>query len=243
MRSIKGVYFWVMAFTVTFCLYLACLVAHIQVVAFGRPRDGRPVHRMALLWGRLLIRLMPGWQVEVQGREHLPPDHVPMVMVGNHESFADIWAMCSLDVQFRWLSKDSIFKIPMIGHAMRWANYVSVERGRKNSTMLAMQTSAERLRQGLSMFYFPEGTRSVDGQLRPFKLGAFKLARDEHVPVLPIAIHGAAELLPKHSWLPGKARVAITILPPLPPPAATDDLDAYAGMVRGQIAAVHSQMV
>ena len=243
MQLVKGVYFWVMGFLVTLVMFLACLASHFKVVALRRPRDGRAEHRKALIWGRLLIRLMPGWQIEVLGRENLPGPDVTMVMVANHESFADIWAMCYLDIQFRWLSKESIFRLPMIGHAMRWANYVPVERGRKNSTHAAMQASAMRLRQGLSMFYFPEGTRSVDGHLRPFKLGAFKLARDENTPVLPIAIHGAAGLLPKHAWIPGRARVAITILPLLPPPAAQDDLTAYAAMVREKIAAVHSQMV
>jgi len=191
-----------------------------------------------------MIRFMPGWRVTVDGSEYLPQDGQPMVVVANHESMSDIWAMYYLGIQFRWLSKESVFKVPMVGQAMQWAHYVPIKRGSRESASMAMEESAARVRQGLSMFFFPEGTRSRDGVMKPFKSGAFKLAQNEQVPILPVAIHGAGDLLPKGSWMPGEARVRIKVLPPLPPPPPGDgNIDAFAASVRAQILAAHTELV
>jgi 1-acyl-sn-glycerol-3-phosphate acyltransferase len=239
----KAAYFWTMAFTITVVFYLGCAARHLLVVILRRPRDGRPLHKIAAVWGRAIIHMMPGWRVTVKGRENLPPDGKPMVFVANHESMSDIWAMYFLKVQFRWLSKEEVFKVPFIGAAMRWSYYVPIARGNRESAAQAMRQSAERLRAGISMLYFPEGTRSPDGNIKPFKVGAFKLAQEEQVPVLPIAIKGARDLLPKHSLAPGKAHVQLTVLPPLPPPPKGVDLEAYSNDVRARIVAAHAALV
>lgn len=244
MSYLRAGYFWVMAFLVTFVHYSHCGLLNLRVVLLNQPRDGRAVHRAASRWGRHVIKLMPGWKVTVTGRENLPPDGTPMVIVANHESMADIWAMYYLGVQFRWLSKDSVFRLIMVGRAMKWANYVPVNRKSRESGAEAMRASADRLRQGLCMFFFPEGTRSPDGKLRDFKLGAFKLARDSQVPVLPIAIHGAGELLRKGSKIPADhAHVRITVLKPLPPPAAGEEVDGYAARVRDLLISAHAGLL
>jgi 1-acyl-sn-glycerol-3-phosphate acyltransferase len=242
-RLIRGIYFWLMGFSVTTLCFTLAAIQHF----FGRftknTQNGRPVHAMASLWGKSLIQLMPGWRVTIEGRENLPPDGTPVVMVANHESMADIWAMYYLGVQFRWLSKKEVFNLPMIGHAMRWAGYVSVDRKSRESGAEAMRQSANRLRAGLAMFFFPEGTRSADGRIKDFKLGAFKLARDEKSPILPIAIHGAGELFPKGSALPGHhAHIRLRILPLVPPPKPQDGetLETYAARVRQQIIEAHA---
>jgi 1-acyl-sn-glycerol-3-phosphate acyltransferase len=239
MRMLKACYFWAMAFTATIIFYLACAARHILAVVRNEPRDGRGVHQVAGIWGRLIIHLMPGWRVTVRGRELLPPDGKAAVFVANHESMTDIWAMYFLGAQFRWLSKDAVFKVPFVGDAMRWSHYVSVQRGNRESAAQAMRESAQRLRAGLSMLYFPEGTRSEDGTIKPFKMGAFKLAQDAQVPIVPIAIKGA----PKHSLAPGKAHVQLTVLPPLPAPAPGCDLEAYAAVVRERIIQAHHELV
>jgi 1-acyl-sn-glycerol-3-phosphate acyltransferase len=100
-RLIRGIYFWLMGFSVTTLCFTLAAIQHF----FGRftknTQNGRPVHAMASLWGKSLIQLMPGWRVTIEGRENLPPDGTPVVMVANHESMADIWAMYYLGVQFR----------------------------------------------------------------------------------------------------------------------------------------------
>jgi 1-acyl-sn-glycerol-3-phosphate acyltransferase len=246
MRRLKAVYFWPMAFFVTLGLFLVVLWRQALVVLLRRPRDGRPIHGVASLWGRALVTLTPGWRVDIEGREHLPntaPGAPPIVIVANHESMADIWAMYYLGIQFRWLSKIEVFKVPMVGPAMRWAKYVPIKRGDPASHGQAMAASAARLREGLPMFFFPEGTRSTDGRIKDFKLGAFKLARDAQAQILPIAIRGAGGLLPKGSMLPSRrAQVRLRILPPLPAPAATDDLEAVAAKSRELIMAAHAEL-
>jgi len=227
---------------VTFVFVVLTMLRNWFDRARGRT-DGRGPHAFCSIWGRTIIRLTPGWKVTIEGREHLPPDYQPMVMVANHESMSDICAMYYLGAQFRWLSKESVFKIPFVGNAMRWANYVPILRGNRESAAQAMRESALRIRQGLSMFFFPEGTRSLDGVILGFKTGAFKLARDEKVPVLPIAIHGAGNLLPKHSWIPGKAHVRLKILAPMPPPAQSDSsVEAYTELVRARIVTAHDSL-
>ena len=125
---IKGTYFWTMAVIVTTFYFLWCAVEQFFIVIFNRPRDGRRVHRVCSRWGRAIIRLMPGWKIDVQGKEHLPKDSEPVIFVANHESMSDICAMYYLGVQFRWLSKDSVFKVPGVGQAMTWARYVQIGR-------------------------------------------------------------------------------------------------------------------
>ena len=246
MRRLKALYFWPMAFLVTVALFLAVLCRQALVVVLGRPRDGRPIHRIASLWGRALVSLTPGWHVDVEGQEHLPPTEPgspPLVIVANHESMADIWAMYYLGIQFRWLSKIEVFRVPLVGPAMRWANYVPIRRGDPDSHGRAMEQSAERLREGLPMFFFPEGTRSPDGHIQDFKLGAFKLARDHHARILPIAIRGAGGLLPKGSLLPSqRAQVRLRILPMQPAPGPTDDLEQVAHRSRELIVTAHAEL-
>lgn len=241
-RLIRGIYFWIMGFMVTLFFFSWSWVKHSIGKLSKNLNAGRPVHALASGWGRGLIQLMPGWKVTIEGRENLPPDGTPVVIVANHESMADIWAMYYLGVQFRWLSKKEVFDLPMIGSAMRWAGYVSVDRKSRESGVDAMRQSAQRLRSGLAMFFFPEGTRSADGKIKDFKLGAFKLARDEQASVLPLAIHGAGDLFPKGSALPGDhAHIRIRILPMLPPPSKDgEDLHAFASRVREQIIQAHA---
>jgi 1-acyl-sn-glycerol-3-phosphate acyltransferase len=243
LRYLLALYFWSAGILLTIFWCAVCAALHGRVVLLGLPRDGRSLHRGATMWGHSIIRLMPGWRVTVTGRELLIPDGQPSVIVANHESMADIWAMYYLGVQFRWLAKMAIFKLPIVGPVMRWAYYVPVERGNKGSGAEAMRLSAERLDKGLAMFFFPEGTRSEDGRIKPFKLGAFKLAQSAQVPVQPIALHGAGELLRKGSFVPNdSAHVQIKVLPALAPPGAQEDLGAYAEKVRALLISAHAQL-
>jgi 1-acyl-sn-glycerol-3-phosphate acyltransferase len=240
-RLIRGIYFWVMGFVVTLALFSFAAVRKGFSNLAKNSEAGRPVHAVASLWGRALIQLMPGWKVTIEGKEHIPSDGTPVVIVANHESMADIWAMYYLGIQFRWLSKKEVFQIPLIGNAMRWAEYVSVDRKSRESGVEAMRQSALRLKAGLAMFFFPEGTRSADGVIKEFKVGAFKLARDHKAPVLPIAIHGAGDLFPKGSALPGDhAHIRLRILPLVSAPEPKEDLDSYAEKVRTMIVDAHA---
>lgn len=243
-RILKGLYFWIAAFLLTVFFFLSVMFTHWWLVLRGRGQETNILHALCGEWGKSLFYVTPGWRVEVFGKEHIPMTPEALVIVANHESFADIWAVFFLNLQFRWLSKASIFKIPLVGPVMRRTGYVGIKRGDRESHTQAMAASAARLRAGLSMFFFPEGTRSQDGMIKKFKSGAFKLARDEQVRVLPVAIHGARELLPKGSWLPGRAVVKLQVLPPMAAPALDDvHLEQFAEKVRQEIVKAHHQLV
>jgi 1-acyl-sn-glycerol-3-phosphate acyltransferase len=242
LQWLRTSYFWVAGVTVTFVCYLSCIVPAVLSFFTDRYTNGKGIHKIASFWGRTIIKMMPGWKIEVTGLENLPTEGEAVVIVANHESMSDIWAMYYLGIQFRWLSKDSVFKIPMVGHAMKWAGYIPITRGNKGSHIEAMRQSADRLNKGIPMFFFPEGTRSEDGVIKEFKVGAFKLARDAKVSVLPIAIHGAAALMRKGSSHPSmRAVVRLKVLPKIPPPSTTNDnLELYAEQVRQEIIKGHN---
>jgi len=204
-------------------------------------RDGRIPHAIAGWWSRTIFALIPGWRVEVSGTENIPPANQPCVIVANHESMTDIWVIYFLGMQFRWLGKESIFRIPLVGHAMRRAGYIPIHRGERSSHQTALRDSKERILSGFSMFFFPEGTRSETAELRPFKIGAFKLARDTGVPILPIVLKGAGALLKKGSAVPRAATVRVQVLPMIADDPS-QSLETFAASVRSTIAAAHAKL-
>jgi 1-acyl-sn-glycerol-3-phosphate acyltransferase len=114
-------------------------------------------------------------------------------------------------VQFRWLAKAELFKIPLFGYAMRRSGYISIDRSNRKSAFLSLKKAAQIIRNGVSVVIFPEGTRSLDGRIRDFKKGGFVLAVDAGVPVVPIVIHGTRAIMPKKKLriTPGQVRVEI----------------------------------
>lgn len=171
------------------------------------------LHSIATLWAKSIVWANPWWTFIIKGSENLPPADKPVVYVSNHQSQADILTVFLINRQFRWLAKAILFKIPFLGWAMSAAGYVAVKRSDKRSHIECFRKAREHLGRGTSMLFFPEGTRSRDGRLLPFKSGAFKLAKDCDVPILPITLEGASHLLPKGSFAPAVATVTITIHP------------------------------
>ena len=165
---------------------------------------------------RALVKLNPLWKVRVEGTRHLAFGE-PFVFVCNHQSFADLLAMCFLGHDTKYLGKGSVFRVPVFGWALRIAGEVPVERGNKESGSRALGELGKWLDKGVSVCVFPEGTRSKDGSIGPFKMGAFKLAIDHGRPIVPVVLAGAGELLPKHSLIfQGRAHVKIRALEPIP---------------------------
>jgi 1-acyl-sn-glycerol-3-phosphate acyltransferase len=204
-------YTWIVvpALTVFFASAVVCCLP--VAMLFDKRRN--LLHHLATGWAKSIIFFNPWWKFVIAGAENLPADDVPVVYVANHQSQADILVVYLISRQFRWLAKESLFKVPFLGWAMSAAGYVPVKRGDRRSHSECMRRSAEHLKAGTSMLFFPEGTRSKDGKLQPFKGGAFKLAKESNVPLIPITVEGAAELLPKGSLIPSVAIVKITIHP------------------------------
>jgi len=170
------------------------------------------------IWARTLIRLA-GIKVRVVGAENLDPQ-ATYVFAGNHTSQLDIYSFqASCPHDFRWIAKKELFRIPIFGQAMRKVGFISINRSRGREALKSLFLAAERIAEGSSVLIFPEGTRSKDGILQPFKAGAFLLAIKAGVPVVPIGINNAATLLPKGTLLPHPGEIVIRIGEPIP----TDD--------------------
>ena len=161
--------------------------------------DRKIGHWYATRWGRFIMALNERWSCEVVGGEKIPRDRA-LVVVSNHQGVGDIMVVYHLDLHFKWISKASNFFVPFMGWFMFHAGYIPLRRGRKNSIVMAMQRARRYLDRGVSVLFFPEGTRSPDGEVMPFKPGAFRLALDGHFDILPLGISGTHDAIPKNTW-------------------------------------------
>ena len=160
------------------------------------------------------------------------------MVVSNHESFVDILLISHLPWEMKWLSKKENFTIPVAGWLMRMAKDIELDRKDRDSAARAMEQCAVRLDQNVSVMIFPEGTRSTSGDLLPFKDGAFRLAIESGVPILPLAVHGAASALRPHDWRFGRSTAEVRVLEPISTEGMTiEDVPALRERTRDRIIA------
>ena len=207
----------------TFYLYPWILVSTmvmgaltIVVTLLVRPADRARHwgHRVAQLWARSIL-WASGVTVTVIGAEHLA-EAGSSILMPNHQSHFDIPVLLgALDTEFRWLAKAELFKIPIFGRAMRGCGYISIDRSNRQSAFASIGKAFDTIRGKVSVLIFPEGTRSPDGQLLPFKKGGFVLAVDAGVPILPIGVHGTRRILPKNRLLLDPGPVVLYLHPPI----------------------------
>ncbi len=171
-------------------------------ISFFKDKGTRSfVHYSAVMWARGIIACTPIWDSKVEGLEKIDPKQQYLIMC-NHQSLLDILIVAArLPVLFRFLAKKELFSIPFMGWHMSLAKYILVERASKTSRHRALMSIDEWLRRGSSILFFPEGTRSVDGEIHDFRPAAFKIARDRGVTILPIVVDGPGSALPKNSLL------------------------------------------
>jgi 1-acyl-sn-glycerol-3-phosphate acyltransferase len=157
--------------------------------------------------------LSPMWRFGIHGE--IPKKLGPRtVCVSNHCSHTDVFLICHLPWEMKWLAKRSLFKLPFIGWGMWLVGDVGVERG-SSKALQALEECKSWLARGVPVMIFPEGTRSQTGKTQPFKDGAFKLAIDAGADVLPMAVAGTESALPKHDWRPGYARGILKVGTPI----------------------------
>jgi 1-acyl-sn-glycerol-3-phosphate acyltransferase len=193
--------------------------AAVVIWAVTRPFDRRRVllHLFCSLWATSYVRINPLWRLETTGRDRLPW-RGPAVLVANHASLIDILVLYSIHRPFKWVSKKENFRIPVVGWGMYLNDYVPVVRGDRASVLAMMAECDRLLGEGSPVLFFPEGTRTRDGRLLPFKDGAFELALRHGVPVIPIAVHGTGRALPKHGLvLEEHVDAKVEVLEPLLP--------------------------
>lgn len=226
----------VVLFPLTFIVWLIC---------FPFDRHGIITHWFLVYQSVFISKLIPSTKIEIKGREKAVKG-TTYVIIANHQSILDILLLNCLRYRFKWISKIENTKVPVLGWYLRMAGYITVDRGNEESKAEMLEKSYQCLKRGISIMIFPEGTRSADGAIGFFKRGAFQLAIQANVPILPVVIDGTTDILPKHGHKFGSGyNVKIKVLDPVEPSAfGTDDPDILAGklniMMRSELSTIRS---
>jgi 1-acyl-sn-glycerol-3-phosphate acyltransferase len=191
------------------------LLGTLAFVASSVTRQPKWAHLLGRLWANLNL-WVAGVRVRLEGFENLNPGQA-YVFLSNHQSGFDILAlMGKLRVQFAWLAKEELFRIPILGHAMRAAGYIPIDRSDRRKAVESLNQTAAKVQKGTSVMIFPEGTRSPDGVLQEFKKGAFLLAIKSQQRIVPIAISGSHRVLAKRGkWILEPGVIDITVEKPI----------------------------
>jgi 1-acyl-sn-glycerol-3-phosphate acyltransferase len=199
------------AILVTLGAAITAFVSFFIVVSYPvLPRGERTVHKLAVLWARILLWLS-SVKTEVVGRENVLHGR-SQIFMSNHQSGFDILiVLAHIDTYFAWIAKKELFSIPVFGDAMRKGGYLPIDRKNFVRAMRSINDAAQIIRDGKSVMTFPEGTRSMDNQIHPFKKGVFHLALKAGVPIVPVTIIGSGDIMPKKSFRvhPGKITMVI----------------------------------
>ena len=207
---------------------LACVAAPID-------RSGESLVWIALRWVDWILRTC-GVEVEAEGLEYIDPNR-PAIFMSNHRSVFDIAALiATIPVSWRFIAKRELVWIPFFGWAMAMGGHIIVDRGNRGRAIESLKRGAEKIRAGTNVIVFPEGTRSVTGELGSFKSGGFHLAIQSGVPVIPIGVSGSQLITPKKSLRIESGRICVRFGKPIP----TEGL-ASAG--RNQLKAVVRQAI
>lgn len=212
-KSVISIVSWMVVAFLTAFLFFVMLFLAVPLSPFDRNRT--VLHRQCFWWSDVLTRCNPFCDFQVVGMDYIDPRQT-YVIVANHQSLADIAVLYQTRMQFKWVAKKSLFMVPFLGWCLSLARHIKIERGHRGSIMKVYREAGTWLRKGVSVLFFSEGTRSKTGKMLPFRDGAFKLALQEEVAILPIAIKGTAAVIPKGRWIlnPG-VKVRMSILPAL----------------------------
>lgn len=229
-------------------VFVACVVLWFPVLAVVRLLTA-PFDRGRYITGRIFRKIGPAmatlnplWRFRYSGK--LPKDpRRPYVVVSNHESFADILLISHLPWEMKWLSKAELFRIPIMGWMMWLAGDIPVRRGFGPSAVEALERCRRALQNRVSVMIFPEGTRSRTSELLPFKDGAFRLAIEAGVPILPLAVSGTGTALRKHDWRFGRSHAEVRVLDPVETTGLTfSDIPQLKARVRQTIVEARNAM-
>lgn len=209
-----GLCFMVILFPITFLIWL---------ITFPFNKERTVIHWILMYQSFLLSFLVPIWKIKIQGIEKSVKG-TTYVIISNHQSILDILMINCLRFKFKWISKIENSKLPFLGWYIRMADYITVDRNDEKSKVEMLEKSYSCLRKGISIMIFPEGTRSKDNEIGFFKRGAFQLAIEARVPILPVIIDGTGGILPKHGLIFRSNHViTIQVLDPIPLSAFNTD--------------------
>lgn len=195
-----------------------------------------------MIWSRIIctVLFLP---VHVKGKENISKDSA-YIIVANHQSMFDVFMIYGyLGIKFKWLMKKELAQIPLVGTACTKAGFIYIDRSSKMKSHASMARASEILRRGMSMAIFPEGTRTDDGQMGKFKKGAFQLARDLQIPILPVTINGTFQVMSRHAIVPSWYRTGITIHRPIEPKNSEGLTEAETNALTRQIASDVAEII
>lgn len=211
-ETMVSIWAWLVLIICVLLWFPVILVARLLTAPFDRGR-----YLTGLIFRKIaptMASLNPLWRFRYSGNLPKEPRR-PFVVVSNHESFTDILLISHLPWEMKWLSKAELFRIPVMGWMMWLVGDIPVKRGFGPSAVEALARCREALANRVSVMIFPEGTRSKTADLLPFKDGAFRLAIEAGVPILPLAVSGTSSALKKHDWRFGKAVAEVRVLEPV----------------------------
>ena len=208
--AIRSIYIWSAS---TFLVLIWVPIMGIVKLFERDPRRIRTARWLRRL-GRLFTKVNP-WRIHISGLEHFDPTQT-YVVVANHQSLADIPILCHLRIDAKWMAKVELFQTPVVGTLLRMAGDVPVDRSDMRKAARSLLDCARVLREKCSVIFFPEGTRSLDGEVLPFSDGPFQLAIREQKMILPVVIDGSGSALPRKSWIFSDAEhIELRVLPPV----------------------------
>jgi 1-acyl-sn-glycerol-3-phosphate acyltransferase len=215
MNILRSVIFWLLLSGTIIILFPVSFVVWMLVYPFDHNRN--VIHWWLVFEFCMLAKIMPVFRLKVEGLERISKN-TPYIIISNHQSILDILILFCLKHNWKWISKIENRKVPFLGWYMLMADYIYVDRGNKDSKAEMMLKCEEKLRKGISIILFPEGTRSLDRQIGPFKLGAFQLALMTDKSILPVVLDGTGGILPKKGIIfSGKSNLKIRVLDPVHP--------------------------
>ena len=220
---------------IVFCV--ATLVLGPLAILFGAlSRDSTMPLQISKVWSRVMLRAIQ-IRPDYQGLQNSTGPS-PVIFISNHQSVVDIWALAPrLPNRTLFVAKRELFRLPIIGWAMRVAGFISIDRANLDSAIQSLDAAAEKIRRGRPLILFPEGTRSRNGRLGPFKKGAFHLALNAGVPIVPVTVSGSWGVIRPRTVRVYPGPVSVTFGVPIDPaPFAPDDVAGLSRVVRSAIA-------
>jgi len=236
MKAIISIGIWLGSGLLTILLFFVVFVLNILLFPFDKKK--KITHAQCFWWSDAVIGLNPYWSVKVSGLENI--DHKrTYVVISNHQSMADIVVLYQTKMQFKWVAKASLFKVPFIGWCLGLIKHIKLLRGDFASIKEIYHQASQWLQKDMSVLFFPEGTRSSTDKMNEFQNGAFKLAIKEKKPILPICLIGTRQAIPKGSWIfKGKVCAKLIVLPAVETDSfGPGDFGRLRDIIRGKIEA------
>ncbi len=226
--------YYIFLFSMCAVVMILSVIALVVCAPFDPGR--RVVHRLTIIMTRIFYGGRIYWPTKVEGAENLDPKKSYVVVI-NHQNMMDIPTLYHLDFHFRWVSKKEVFWIPFFGQYLWLHGDIAIERGNPKVAMQkVVADGCKWLSRGVSVAIFPEGTRSKDGEIHRFKAGAFSLAKEADVEILPVVMDGTKGAFSKYGTFRWRNRTVLKVLPAISREVvAESETKELAEMVRGQM--------